>query len=128
MPISPEEVSRVVGLVRPGEWTTYGDVSIAVAGHRHCARSVGNLAATDDRFPHPHRVLRSGGTVADSPVRDPRRVIERLMEEGVRFRGRRADPSQQVHWDELARRSGTDRPSAGRTPPRSRRLEGGWIS
>ncbi|MEO8323383.1 MAG: hypothetical protein ABI571_04505, partial [Actinomycetota bacterium] len=117
----------VVGFVRPGEWTTYGDVSTAVTGHRHCARFVGNLAAADDRFPHAQRVLRSGGTVADSPVRNSQRVMDKLVKEGVRFRGRRADPSQQVHWDELARRSGTDRPSAGRTPPRSRRL-GGWIS
>lgn len=106
MPIQPEEVFRVVGLVRPGEWTTYGDVSTAVTGHRHSARFVGTLAATDDRFPNPARVLRSGGTVAPSPVRSSERVIARLKREGVRFRGSRADPSQHVHWDELQRRSG----------------------
>lgn len=96
----------MVDLVRPGEWTTYGDVSTAAVGHRHAARFVGNLAATDDRFPHPHRVLRSGGTVAHSPVRSSERVIHKLKGEGVEFRGRRADPAQQVHWDELLRRSG----------------------
>lgn len=106
MPIQPEEVFRAVGLVRPGEWTTYGDISTAVTGHRHGARFVGNLAATDDRFPNPARVLRSGGTVAPSPVRSSERVIARLKREGVRFRVSRADPSQHVHWDELQRRAG----------------------
>ena len=106
MPIQAEEVFRVAGLVHPGEWTTYGDVSIAVTGHRHCARFVGNLAATDDRFPHAQRVLRSGGTVALSPVRSSERVVARLMGEGISFRGGRADPSQHVHWDELQRRAG----------------------
>lgn len=110
MAIAPEDVFRVVSLVRPGEWTTYGDISIAVAGHRHCARYVGNLAATDDGFPHPQRVLRSGGTVADSPGRSSKRVVEKLLEEGVEFRGGRADPRRQVHWDELTRRAGR-RPS-----------------
>ena len=106
MPISPTDVFRIAGLVRPGEWTTYGDISTAVTGHRHCARFVGNLAATDDRFPNPQRVLRSGGTVAPSPVRSSERVVTKLEREGVRFRGGRADPSQRVHWDELQRRSG----------------------
>ena len=106
MPIQAEEVFRVAGLVHPGEWTTYGDVSIAVTGHRHGARFVGNLAATDDRFPHAQRVLRSGGTVAPSPVRSSERVVARLKREGVRFRVSRADPSQHVHWDELQRRAG----------------------
>lgn len=106
MPIQAKEVFRVVGLVRPGEWTTYGDISTAVTGHRHGARFVGTLAATDDRFPNPARVLRSGGTVAPSPVRSSEQVIARLKREGIRFRGGRADPSQHVHWDELQRRAG----------------------
>src|SRR3954452_23774936 len=51
----------MAGHVRAGEWTTYGDISIAVRGDTKAARAVGRAAATIAHFPHPHRVLWSGG-------------------------------------------------------------------
>src|SRR5207244_10291905 len=48
-----------------GEWTTYGDISIAVRGDTMGARAVGRAAATLQHFPNPHRVLQSGGRIPD---------------------------------------------------------------
>jgi 6-O-methylguanine DNA methyltransferase, DNA binding domain len=49
--------------VRWGEWTTYGDISIAVRGDTKAARAVGRAAATLEHFPNPHRVLWNGGRI-----------------------------------------------------------------
>src|SRR4051812_42500962 len=47
----------MAGHVRAGEWTTYGDISIAVRGDTKAARAVGRAAATLAHFPNAHRVL-----------------------------------------------------------------------
>ncbi len=99
---------KIVGHVKPGEWTTYGDVSIAVVGHNKAARGVGRAAATVPTFPNPERVLMEGGTVnpnwRDSQGRGPVECRRRLEAQGVRFQGEHADPAQRVTWDELQRR------------------------
>jgi alkylated DNA nucleotide flippase Atl1 len=100
-----EELLRVARLVREGEWTSYGDISAAVLGHKRAARVVGALAATDDRFPNAHRVLTSEGRVS-RPGRDPKPATQALENEGVTFVHDRADPTRRVHWDELQRRRG----------------------
>jgi alkylated DNA nucleotide flippase Atl1 len=109
----------VAGLVRRGEWTSYGDIGRAAFGGPGRARHVGLLAATDPDFPHAHRVLRVDGTIAPqwgvTLGSGPHVARGRLEREGVRFDERgHADPRRRVHWDELLRRSETV-PAA--TPP-----------
>ena len=99
-------VFRVAAGIRAGEWTTYGDVSRAVVGSTGLARYVGTLAASDDGFPNTRRVLGAGGRIARPSPAQERRTLAALEEEGVRFVGKRADVSQKVPWDELARRAG----------------------
>lgn len=100
----------VAALVRPGEWTTYGDISAAVRGDKRAARAVGRAASTEDGFPNAHRVLRAPGRIsrgvgACSEGRGVQGVRERLFAEGVVFdETGKADAARHVHWDELRRR------------------------
>lgn len=83
--------ARVAGLVEAGEWTTAGDVSIAVRGDTQGAESI--LAAGLSR-----RVL------ADARV--PHEIAQALAGEGLSILDDdRADPRQRVTWDELSRRA-----------------------
>jgi uncharacterized protein len=88
--IGSRAFARVAGLVGAGEWTTAGDVSVAVRGDLRAAESVVRAGLS-------HRVLAEG--TAEGELR------RRLEEEGVRFlEDGRADPRQRVSWDELTRR------------------------
>ena len=107
---------RIAGLLRPGEWCTYGDISSAARGDARAARAVGRAAATHPGFPAPHRVLRSGGTIAEQWGGEEElgsaECRRRLEAEGVIFGADgRARPEFRVTWDELVLR---DR--AGGTP------------
>jgi alkylated DNA nucleotide flippase Atl1 len=103
---------RMASRVRRGEWTTYGDISIAVRGDTKAARSVGRAAAAVPTFPHPERVLMDGGVINpnwhDSEGRGPDYCKQLLEEQGVTFADDRADPSRRVTWDELRRRDETE--------------------
>lgn len=98
---------RVASRVREGEWTTYGDISIAVRGDTKAARGVGRAAAAVPGFPHPERVLMDGGIISPhwhDAHGGPERCQRLLDEQGVRFIDDQADPAQRVAWDELRRR------------------------
>ena len=98
---------RIASRLREGEWTTYGDISIAVRGDTKAARSVGRAAASLHQFPHPERVLMEGGIVNPAwsdGVNGPDHCRRLLEGQGIRFDGDRADPTQRVSWDELRRR------------------------
>jgi alkylated DNA nucleotide flippase Atl1 len=106
---------RMAGFVRAGEWTTYGDISIAVRGDTTAARAVGRAAATLSHFPTPHRVLWSGGRVPPtwkshaSPDPDPEECVRRLTNEHVRFDEQgHASRAHYVSWDVLVERSALD--------------------
>jgi hypothetical protein len=103
---------RMASRVRPGEWTTYGDISIAVRCDTKAARGVGQAAAALRAFPHPERVLMEGGRInprwRDSEGRGPDHCRQLLEQQGVRFNDDTADQSQRVTWDELRRRDETE--------------------
>jgi alkylated DNA nucleotide flippase Atl1 len=103
---------RMASRVRRGEWTTYGDISIAVRGDTKAARSVGRAAAALPTFPHPERVLMEGGVINpnwhDSEGRGSDYCRQLLEEQGVTFADNLADPSRRVTWDELHRRDETE--------------------
>ena len=103
---------RMAGLVRAGEWTTYGDISIAVRGNTSAARAVGRAAATLPHFPTPHRVLWSGGRVPPtwkshaSAAPDSEECVRRLTAEKVTFDEKgHASRAHYVSWDVLVERS-----------------------
>jgi alkylated DNA nucleotide flippase Atl1 len=99
---------RLALRVKEGEWTTYGDISIAVRGDTKAARGVGRAAAAIPDFPHPERVLMDGGVInpnwRDSKGRGPSYCRQLLEEQGVEFNGDYAAKSHRVAWDELLRR------------------------
>jgi alkylated DNA nucleotide flippase Atl1 len=100
---------RIASRVKRGEWTTYGDISIAVRGDTKAARGVASAAAKNLKFPHPERVLREGGFISsnwvDSEGRGPGYCRKLLMDDGIVFDGEgRANPSRRVSWDELKQR------------------------
>ena len=103
---------RMAGFVHRGEWTTYGDISVAVRGDTSAARAVGRAAATLPHFPAPHRVLWSGGRVpptwksSASATPDPEECIRRLRDENVPFDEKgHASRANYVSWDVLVQRS-----------------------
>lgn len=99
---------RLASRLKAGEWTTYGDISIAVRGDTKAARGVGRAAAAIPDFPHPERVLMDGGVInpnwKDSQGRGPDYCRTLLEQQGVIFDGDRAVAHQRVTWDELRRR------------------------
>jgi alkylated DNA nucleotide flippase Atl1 len=103
---------RMAGHVRAGEWTTYGDISIAVRGDTKAARAVGQAAAMLHEFPSPHRVLWSGGRIPPTwrtpgtAEPTPQVCRHRLVVEGVPFdtvKGT-AGRDHYVSWDVLVER------------------------
>src|SRR5437868_13618434 len=98
-----ERVLAASRLVLPGEWTTYGDLGAAATGGRFAARLVARLAARHPDFANAHRVLGSGGVVVRGAGAEvaARSARDRLLAEGVPFRGAVADPSRRVRWVEL---------------------------
>jgi len=102
-------LARVASRIRPGEWSTYGDISIVVRGDVKAAHAVGQAAATRTDFPTPWRVLKEGGFIQkhwkDAEGRGPEEVRRRLEAEGVRFdRDGRARKEFRVGWDVLLER------------------------
>ncbi|MGC2372595.1 MAG: helix-turn-helix domain-containing protein [Solirubrobacteraceae bacterium] len=99
---------RMAGLLKPGEWTTYDDISLAVHGTRSAAPAVERAAATLPHFPAPHRVLKPGGRIPAAWRRQASATagcVRRLIDEGVRFdQNGRASRVHYVSWDGLAER------------------------
>lgn len=99
---------RMASRLRPAEWTTYGDISIAVRGDTKAARGVGRAAATLVDFPNAERVLMEGGLINpnwhDDAGRGPEHCRQLLEEGGIKFVDGHADEAQRVAWDELRRR------------------------
>lgn len=95
--------------VRAGEWTTYGDLSIALRGDDKGARAVGRAAATLPDFPNPHRILKAGGVIPaewhDDHGAGPEECQRRLSHEGISFDAQgRAEPGKRVSWEDVRER------------------------
>ncbi len=100
---------RVASRLRKGEWTTYGDISIAVRGDTKAARGVGRAAATLKDFPNAEKILMEGGLINpnwhDDQGRGPDHCRQLLEAQGIKFDSNgSADEAQRIIWDELRRR------------------------
>jgi alkylated DNA nucleotide flippase Atl1 len=98
-----DRILRASRVIRAGEWTTYGDIAVAVADNVRLARTVGRVAAKNPAFANPHRVLKNGGVIPsdwrDDDGRGPEECERRLRHEEVPFTddGHTA-PSAYVGW------------------------------
>jgi alkylated DNA nucleotide flippase Atl1 len=79
-------ILECVESIPAGRVMTYGDVAEYVGASS--ARIVGRVLALDDGSVPWHRVLRANGTLAEHLYTEQR---QRLLAEGVRFRGARSD-------------------------------------
>jgi methylated-DNA-protein-cysteine methyltransferase related protein len=85
-----------VEAIPPGRVMTYGDVADYVGAST--PRIVGRVLALDDGSVPWHRVLRASGTPAEHLYTEQR---QRLLAEGVLFRGNRVDLAR-FRWDGVA--------------------------
>lgn len=98
----------VAALLRHGEWTTYGDISLAARGNLQATGLVKQAATTRADFPHPERILGDGGVISpnwrDHAGRGPEDCRQALVAAGIEVTGGVAHPRRRVAWDELQRR------------------------
>jgi alkylated DNA nucleotide flippase Atl1 len=104
-----DRILRASRVIQRGEWTTYGDIAVAVADNVRLARTVGRVAAKNPAFANPHRVLKQGGLIPpdwrDDDGQGPEECERRLRAEGVEFHDtplRAAEPH--VGWAEIKAR------------------------
>jgi hypothetical protein len=103
---SPAVFERYASSVRPGEWTSCADLSIAGRGDLFAARLVCWAAEHVDGFPNAQRVLLTGGVPHPSDHehqrRRPAEIRGLLIGEGLAFTSAgSAAPSRRVTWDQL---------------------------
>ncbi|MEP7021190.1 MAG: MGMT family protein [Pseudonocardiales bacterium] len=89
----PLKILACVESIPPGRVMTYGDVAEFVG--TRAVRMVGRVLSQDGGTVPWHRVLRADGTCAEH-IYDEQR--QRLLSEGVRFIGHRADLASH-RWD-----------------------------
>jgi alkylated DNA nucleotide flippase Atl1 len=96
--------------ISEGEWTTYGDFSIAIYDSSKMGLTVSQVARRHPAFANPHRVLQAEGTISpkwrdEDDAKGPEECVRRLTREGVWDRAsERANGAQFVGWEELRRR------------------------
>lgn len=88
-----QRILACIETIPPGRVMTYGDVAEYVG--TRSARTVGRVLALDDGTVPWHRVLRSDGSLAEHLYTEQR---QRLLAEGVRFRGDRVELAA-FRWD-----------------------------
>lgn len=113
-----DTVMAIAAHVRAGEWTTYGDVSTVATGTHTAAMAVGNIAANNPDFPHPHRLLTHKGAIPETWATKegggPELCRQRLTQEGVHFLPNGlADAAQRVDVEVLKGRWDAGRSNNG---------------
>lgn len=93
LPSLPERILACVASIPAGKVMTYGDV--AEYCDSRAPRMVGQVLSRDGGTVPWHRVLRADGTCAEHLYTEQR---QRLISEGVRFRGDRVDLAAH-RWD-----------------------------
>ena len=88
-----QRILACIESIPPGRVMTYGDVAEYVGASS--PRIVGRVLALDDGSVPWHRVLRANGTLAEHLYTEQR---QRLLAEGVRFRGDKVDLAAH-RWD-----------------------------
>lgn len=110
-------VVRLSRLIEAGEWTTYGDFSIAVYDNVNMALPVARVAAHHPAFASPHRLLQAKGSVSEGwhdeqGNHDPEECKGRLREEHVWDDATdSAQPDKRIGWEELQTRLAEDEAS-----------------
>jgi alkylated DNA nucleotide flippase Atl1 len=105
-----DRVLRMSRLISRGEWTTYGDFSIAVYDSPRMALTVARVAAHHPAFANPHRILQRGGTVSadwrdEDQGKGPEEAKRRLTdEEDWDVENDRAIPESALNWQQLRER------------------------
>jgi methylated-DNA-protein-cysteine methyltransferase-like protein len=88
-----ERILACIESIPPGKVMTYGDVAEYVGARS--ARVVGRVLALDDGTVPWHRVMRHDGSLAEHLYTEQR---QRLLAEGVKFRGDKVDLAN-FRWD-----------------------------
>lgn len=104
-----DRILRASRVIRLGEWTTYGDIAVAVADNVRLARTVGRVAAKNPAFADPHRVLKAEGVIPpewrDDDGRGPEECERRLRDEEVPFTDDgRAAPQARIGYEQIKAR------------------------
>ncbi len=115
-----ETVNRLAQLVRPGEWTTYGELSKAAIGRSSAAMAIGNMARSNTGFANPHRVLDRSGHIAEGWLSDegegPEACRRQLEDENLEFDSSgAASEAAFICAEELNRRDGEGHPPHGQS-------------
>lgn len=102
------DLHAALAVVRPGEWTTYGDLAEVIGSE---ARPVGQHVVNCEECPNAYRVLTVSGEVAKNfswgdPNRDadPQELLE---SEGIPFEAGLASPEHRVDAALISRRAPT---------------------
>jgi alkylated DNA nucleotide flippase Atl1 len=93
-----ERILACISSIPFGKVMTYGDVAEYTGASS--PRIVGRVLALDDGSVPWHRVLKAGGSLAPHLYTEQR---QRLLAEGVRFRGDRVELAS-FRWDGLSER------------------------